>query len=132
MTIMPIAELKLCGEKITDTVIANERSSFDWQNDECINKLYDEYVCPIGFCYTGSSGGGSNNLQYSKRIVSFITGRGEWRFALAKEICQIQPGSDDSCLELICYEDVFESHYGIENIQDIIPDKYEFILYSFI
>lgn len=127
LKILPVVELEIEGTAIVDNVLEMECNIGHGIN--YIHKVFDKPVCLIGE-YVGSYG---TNDTYNCTTLchSFLTVDGEWKFVEVNEIAEPYANSNENYFCLKMYQESDGEYYGLELLQDLIPDIYEYELYDF-
>lgn len=128
LRIMPVADLRLYDQSYVDFLLQDELEL--GHHIEIIPKLYTKPVVLLGEIM--ESGGGGDPLFHSLDTVSFLTVDGLWRSALRRSYVQTAENNcNHELLRFELYEPIQDGTLSIEKLADIIPDKYEYLLYDF-
>lgn len=128
LKIMPVAEFRIYNQSYIDFLLTDEMEL--GHHIEIIPKLYNKPVVLLGEIM--ESGGLGNLLFYSLDMVSFLAVDGLWHSALRRSYVQTAENNcDHELLRFELYEPIQDGTLSIEKLADIIPDKYEFLLYGF-
>lgn len=129
LKIMPVAEFRIYDQSYVDFILTDEMEL--GHHIELIPKLYNKPVVPLGEIM--ESGGGGNLLLHCLDRVSFLAVDGLWYSALRRSYVQTAENNHNhELLRFELYEPIQDGTLSIEKLADIIPDKYEGMLYDFI
>ena len=127
LRIVPIVEIYKEGFIYMDEIISYELQL--GHNTELVPKLFDAAVCPVGSSEVGGAGGTHVICAWSD--VTFLSANGEWKYAHCRSYQDADLYDDEDEVEVQLYEPYFDGYPNINYLKDLIPEKYEGVLYDF-
>ncbi len=123
LTFVPVVDIDFNGENIMSDVFNDEMAVGHGIN--YVEKMFDCMAFLIG---TTDESFSCNSFCYVSGICSYVTVNGDWKFTEYDSICDTF--DVDPSFIITHQKDTNETYYGLDNLSDIIPSKYDGELYG--